>query len=163
MNSLKWIAMALSIVLVAPTAWAHGPHGEEPLATTVMKRLHHALRLELTEEQRTAFHEEFMAVRDEIKPILQELHEGRRTMHEIVTAEEFDAEGAAALAESQGGLTAELSLIAAETAHTVFSRLSDTQRAELDVLRAEHHAGMSRRHERMKRGLREHDKADEAH
>jgi Spy/CpxP family protein refolding chaperone len=140
MNMTVLVAAALTI---SASGWAHEPRqGHQPFegpadpATQVVERLHRALRqLDLSEEQSEAIRREFRAMQESIKPLRMEMHETRRSLHELLTAESYDSEAVSALAADQGETMADMIRITSATAHSVLSQLTDAQRAELADLR----------------------------
>jgi Spy/CpxP family protein refolding chaperone len=110
--------------------------GPEDPAAQVVERMHRALsKLDLSEEQRQAFRQEFRDMQASIKPLRMEMHEARRSMHELLTAGTYDADAVSALASRQGEATAEMIRVTSATAHAVLSQLSEAQRAELAAMR----------------------------
>lgn len=126
------------LLTASAMAAPHGPRGERwkhhggPDFAQTMLHLGHAVRqLDLSEDQREAIHTEFEAFRESFHPLAEELRENRLALREVITADEYDAEAAAAIAQKQGELTTRLVTVSADAAAAVLGRLTDEQRAEL--------------------------------
>lgn len=129
----------------------HGMQMIEGLAKSVRQ-------LDLSEDQATVIHDELDGLREIVKPLAKEMHEGRRELRELITAPAYDHDAAAAIAEQQGRLTTEIMLAASGAAATVLAQLDADQRAELQTIREERsmhrklHREMSRERRRDRRG-----------
>jgi len=103
-------------------------------------------RLDLNEDQQAAIHEEFAGFKESAKPLIRELHEGRKALFKAISSDQYDANLVAEIAAQQGELTAEITVIAGGAAAAVLAQLSEQQRLELKSMaeerrtfRAEHH------------------------
>lgn len=113
----------------------HPPRGPQEPGLQLIQHLGKAVRrLDLSEEQRVAIRDEFSVFKENVKPLMQELHGGRKALHEVITSDTYDAEAAAEIAAQQGQLTAEIATLASDVAAAVLSRLDETQRAELQAM-----------------------------
>lgn len=121
-----------------------------PPAMQVVQHLHRALRqLDLSEDQQAAIREALQSLHADLKPLWHELMEGRAIMHELVTAENYDADAVAELAAAQGEATAQMIQHAAATVRTALDQLSEEQHAELAAMRERHRARMAEHLERL--------------
>jgi len=142
MNFKSPILIVLAGVLLMASASAadRGPHHDRAhpgmgMGTEVMQHLFQAMhRLDLSEEQKTAIHADLSGLKETMQPLMLELQESRKALHEQITADTYDAEAVAGIAARQGSLTAEMTVIASEAASGVFAQLSDEQRAELKAM-----------------------------
>lgn len=141
----KLLIVIASLTLATATfAGDRGPRhdrGHTGMGAEVIERVAKAVRqLDLSEEQKTAIHAELQAMRTSLKPLVREMHETRKALHEQITADQYDAEAVAAIAARQGSLTSDMTIIASEAAASVLSQLNDEQRAELQAMAETHRA-----------------------
>jgi protein CpxP len=135
-----------------------GPDHEKPLPMQVVERMHHVLKqLDLSEEQKTAIKAEFKSMKEETKPLMQELQKGRAELHELLIADDYDAAAVSTLADRQGAATADMVRISAATVRSVMDELTVEQRAQVAEMRQEHHDRMAKRVEHMQRRLEKRD------
>lgn len=172
-NRLK-VSLLVAGLMLATTSIAaeRGPHTERmqqrggpEMAGQVIKRLARAVRqLDLSEEQQAATRAEFEGFRESVKPLVKELHQGRIALHEAVTDDIYDADAVAGLAQQQGKLVTEITIVTSEAAAAVLARLSDEQRAELKAMAEERraHRAMHRDMSRAWKGGRRGDRAQDA-
>jgi Spy/CpxP family protein refolding chaperone len=155
-KSMLLIAAASMLLMANASAGDRGPRherGHSGMGPEVMEYLTRALhQLDLTEEQKTAIHADLQGLKDSMKPLAQELRASRKALHEQITADEYDAEAVAEIAANQGSLTAEMTVIASQTASGVLARLTDEQRAELKTMAEEHHAKRKAHMQRKQQG-----------
>jgi Spy/CpxP family protein refolding chaperone len=150
MNFKSGILIVLAGVLLMASASAsaadRGPrhdrgHPGMGMGPEVMQHLVKAVhRLDLSEEQKTAIHADLSGLRETMQPLMLELHESRKALHEQITADTYDAHAVAEIAARQGSLTTEMTIIASEAASGVLAQLSDEQRAELKAMGTAHRA-----------------------
>lgn len=168
-NPLIAIALAAGLVFAGTASAAdkgprmdrqHHQRGGQELGLQVIQHLGKAMRrLDLSEEQKVAIKDEFGLFRETVKPLVQELHSGRKGLHEVITADDYNADAAAEIAEHQGQLTAEITMLVSEAAAAVMAQLSDEQRAELQAMGDERRARKEKRHEKTKARMRERKEA----
>jgi len=121
------------------------------MGTQLIEHLGKALRrLDLSEEQKESIHADMKGLRESLKPLVQEMHAGRKELHGFITADGYDQDAVAEIATHQGQLTTEITILASDTAAAVLARLSDEQRAELMAMGEERRAHRSERSEKMK-------------
>ncbi len=152
----KRISLSLlmaALLLAASTAAAErGPRhdrmnqrGGGPMGAQMIKHLTRAIRqLDLSDEQRESIRTDLKGLKESLRPLIKELHQGRKELHGLVTADSYDAGAVAALAEQQGKLSAEITTLANGAAAAVLAQLSDKQRAEMKAMgeeRRAHRAG----------------------
>ena len=112
-----------------------GNHDARGMALPAIEHLTRAFRhLDLTEEQREGIHADLKAMREDIKPLMKQVHESRRELHGLITADSYDTEAVAELATEQGNLTAEITMIASGAASALLAQLTDEQRSELEAM-----------------------------
>lgn len=159
MNFKSGILIVLAGVLLMASASAadRGPHHDRAhpgmgMGPEVMHHLFKAMhRLDVSEEQKTAIHTELSGLRESIEPLMLELRESRKALHEQITADTYDADAVAEIAARQGNLTTEMTIIASQTASDVLAQLSDEQRTELKAMGAAHRAHRKDHMEMMKK------------
>ena len=109
--------------------------GGPDMGMQVIEHLKRALRrLDLSDEQRDAIRSNMSGMREDLRPLVKQIHEGRRELHEIISSGEYDPEAAAVIASQQGELTEELTMLISGMAASVLAELSDEQRAELKAM-----------------------------
>jgi Spy/CpxP family protein refolding chaperone len=164
-NRIMVLTLAAGLAVAgAASAADRGPRmdrqehrGGQEFGLQVIQHLGKAIRrLDLSDDQKAAIRGEFGGVRESIKPLVQELHAGRLDLRDVITGGEYDAETAAEIAEQQGQLTTEITLIVSGAVAGVLAHLDDEQRTELQAMgeerrvRKEEHRedAKARRHER---------------
>jgi periplasmic protein CpxP/Spy len=94
-------------------------------------------RLDLTQEQR----DKVSQIMDEGKAARQEkmkaLWENRKALHEQAMAETYDAQRVQELADQQGKLRAELTVMRTETFHNIYGVLTPEQKQKLVEMKAQ--------------------------
>jgi len=139
-----------------------GPDMGMQMGMQVIQHLTKAIRrLDLSEEQKTAVRAEFSGMKEDLRPLIRQLHEGRKELRGVIISEQYDADAVAAIAEQQGTLTAEITVLVSEIASSVLARLTDEQRADLQAMgdtRREHRGG----HREMMRARRESRNQDDS-
>ena len=160
MNKRISISLLMAVILLAAsTASAergpsHDRMNQRPggeFGTQVIEHLTRAIRrLDLSDEQRESIRNDLKGLRTSLKPTIKELHQGRKELHGLVTADSYDADAVAAIAEHQGDLVAEISTIASGVAAGVLAQLSDQQRAELMAMGEERRTHRDGHREKMK-------------
>lgn len=159
MNFKSGILIALAGILLMASASAadRGPrhdrgHPGMGMGPEVMQHLVRAMhRLDLSEEQRTAIHADLSGLKETMQPLMLELQESRKALHEQITADTYNADAVAEIAARQGSLTTEMTIIASEAASGVLAQLSDEQRAELKAMGTAHRAHRKDHMEMMKK------------
>lgn len=140
MNKRVLISIVLAGALVAGSATAGprdgrdgGPrHGGPDMAPQLIERIGRALhRLDLSEEQRGSIHSELRGLKESMRPLVESMHENRKKLHALVTADSYDSGAVAKAAEQQGAITTRMTVLASATAAKVLSLLDDEQRAQL--------------------------------
>lgn len=161
------ITLALLILGLSMNAAAEGPgdrhgrfaeRGGHPATEAVQKLTRAFRRLDLSEEQKVHMRGELDAMREQLKPLVQSLAEGRQEMADLVFAEEYDEDRAAEIAAQQAELGAEVALIVNGTMAGLVASLDEGQRAELEAMRESHLAHRAEMRERRK-AHREHRRA----
>jgi Spy/CpxP family protein refolding chaperone len=103
-----------------------------------MEKLTRAIRhLDLDEEQKAGVHAIMKGLREDVRPIMQEMKAGHMQLKELVKAESLDEQAVAAVAETEGLLAAERIKIAARAMSEIFALLTDEQREQLEAMAAE--------------------------
>jgi len=160
---IKLVLILTAFLLAGNTLAAErGQHSERmharggpDIGMQVIQHLTKAIRrLDLSEEQKTAVRAEFSGMKEDLRPLIRQLHEGRKELRGVIISEQYDADAVAAIAEQQGTLTAEITVLVSEIASSVLARLTDEQRADLQAMgveRREHQEG----HREMMRSRRE--------
>ena len=150
---IKLVLMLTAFLLAGNTLAAErGQHSERmharggpDIGMQVIQHLTKAIRrLDLSEEQKTAVRAEFSGMKEDLRPLIRQLHEGRKELRGVIISEQYDADAVAAIAEQQGTLTAEITVLVSEIASSVLARLTDEQRADLQAMgveRREHREG----------------------
>lgn len=115
-------------------------------------------RLDLDEAQIAAVRAEMSTMRESLKPLMTEFHENRKAMRELVLAGDYDESQAAEIAEQQGALTSEITLLTSATVSRMLEQLTEEQRAELDAMRENRLAHRSEMRDR-KKAHRDHRRA----
>ena len=101
----------------------------------VVDRVIRALkRLDLEEEQKTEVKAILQGMKEDLRPIMGETKAGQKQLKELITAETFDEDAIATIAEKEGDLAAERTMIVARAMSGVFALLTDEQRAELETM-----------------------------
>ena len=119
----------------------HHQRGGPDIGMQVMEHLGKAIRrLDLSEDQKTTIRGEFGGFRETVAPLVKEMHEGRMNLREIIAEGEYDPDAAAEIAEQQGRLTTEITLLVSETVAGVLAQLDDEQRTELQAMGEERRA-----------------------
>lgn len=140
MNKRILISIVMAGALIAGSAIAgprdgrdRGPgHGGPDMAPQFIERIGRALRsLDLSEEQRDSAHSELEALKESMKPLVKSMHENRKNLHDLVTADSYDSDAVAEVAEQQGAITAEMTILASSAAANVLALLNEEQRAQL--------------------------------
>lgn len=132
----------------------NGPDRQPPPGMEVVEHLHHSLRrLDLDKGQRESIRKEMAQMRETTRPVIEQLHDSRAELHELLLAETYDAKAVANVARSQGEATTKLVTAASESAHRVLMMLTDEQRAELAQMREKRQERMEERLERVERRL----------
>lgn len=159
MNKQLLITMVLAAALTGGNAIAgpqggqdRGPrHGGPDMAPQLIERLGRALhRLDLSEEQRDSVHSELRGLKESMKPLVKSMHENRKDLHTLVTADSYDAAAVAEAAEQQGAITARMTILASAAAANVLGFLDEEQRAQLKEMAQERQEFRSERKETMK-------------
>lgn len=162
--------IAISITLLALSAGTYAADHDErrgpPMrdragidGVEAVRHLSRALRrLDLDEEQVAAVRAEMSTMRETLKPLVTEFHQNRKAMHELVLDGDYDEQQAAEIAEQQGALTAEITLLTSTTVSRMLEQLTDEQRAELDAMRQDRMAHRSEMKNR-KKAHRDHRRA----
>ena len=129
----------------------HQMRGGQDVGMQVLQHLGKAMRrLDLSEDQKLAIKDEFGGVRETLKPLMQELHAGRRDLRDLVASGEYDADTAAEIADHQGQITADITLLVSEAVPGVMTHLTDEQRAELQAMGEERQARKQERREKFR-------------
>jgi uncharacterized membrane protein len=153
------LAMALGLGLASTVSAADGQEqrgqktgrGGPDIATEVMSKVRRAMsQLDLSEEQRTAIREEVKGIREEIRPLVKELHVVKSEMRESMLSGEYDADAVAGIADRQGAITSEISILVSSTVAAAMAHLSEEQRLELSEMRE--NAKSHRKEHRQMRG-----------
>jgi Spy/CpxP family protein refolding chaperone len=127
------------------------------MGTQLIEHLGKAMRrLDLSDEQKETIRADMKGLRESIKPLVKQVHEGRKELHGLITGDAYDKDAAAGIAEQQGKLTSEITMIASETAARVLARLSDEQRAELTAMGEKRRTHRTKHMEKMKARKMEH-------
>lgn len=140
MNITSKLLIALAGLTLAAASFAGDPgprhdRGHAGMGAEVIEHVARAVRrLDLSEEQRTAIHAELQGMRETMKPLVHEMLDTRKALHEQITADQYDAQAVAEIAERQGSLTSEMTIIASGAAASVLAQLSEEQRAELQAM-----------------------------
>lgn len=159
MNTKYRVIAACAALLLAGAAMAgdRGPrHDRGPMGmgAEVIEHFARALRqLDLSEDQKTAIHEDLRGLRESVRPLVHEMFETRKALHQQITADAYDSDAVAELATRQGSISAEITIIASEVAAGVLAQLTDEQRAELHAL-AEARRAHREAHRELKRQRR---------
>ena len=147
---LATLLFAVSAVAADPDRGRMHQRGGE-MGTQMIEHLGKALRrLDLSEEQKESIHADMKGLRESLKPLVREMHEGRKGLHELITSDAYDQDAAAEIAGHQGQLTTEITLLVSGVAANVLAQLSDEQRAELMAMGEKRRAHRSERSEKMK-------------
>lgn len=168
MKATRILIMTCAILAASAAAAAgghddrRGPPGPDRAGIEGVEAVRHlgrALRrLDLDEEQRTALRSEMTGMRETLKPLMTEFHANRKAMRELVLEDDYDQQEAEAIAERQGTLTAEITLLTSGTVSRMLGQLTDEQRAELDAMREDRMAHRAEMKDRAK-AHRKHRKA----
>jgi len=157
------VALAGITLMAGAAAGDRGPRHDRDHAAMGSEVIHHLVkalhRLDLSEAQKVSIHEDLQGLRESMQPLVEELAETREALHEQITAENYDANAVADIANRQGNLTAEMTIIASETASGVLAQLSDEQRAELVEMADTHrlHRNVHKEMRKQRRGDRDSD------
>lgn len=135
---IKYQSLALlTAILLAGSAVAgdRGPRhdrGQPGMGAEVIEHFVRALRhLDLSEEQRDAIHGDLRGLKEAMKPLMDEMLQTRKALHQQITSDAYDSDAVAELATRQGSISAEMTIIASEAAAGILAQLSEEQRAEL--------------------------------
>lgn len=167
-NRIMALTLAAGLAVAgAASAADRGPRmdrqehrGGQEFGLQVIQHLGKAIRrLDLSEEQRVAIHDEFGVFKETVKPLVHEFHSGRKGLHGVITADAFDADAAAEIAEQQGQLTTEITMLVSEAAAAVLAHLSDEQRAELQAMGEERRVRKSEHRENAEARMHERKEA----
>lgn len=173
------IKLAVLLTALATTGYAiaadHGERGKRmhqrggpDMGMQVIEHLTRAIRrLDLSEEQKDAIRADMQGFREDFKPLVKQVHENRKALHELITADSNEDEAVSAIASQLGQLTEEMTLLVSDQAASILDELDEEQRAELKAMgderrahRAEHRAErqekmMQRRESRRQEGSEE--------
>jgi protein CpxP len=156
-SSMRVLLITIPLLLAgAALAADHGKdrrghRGGPEMALPGVSHLTRAMRqLDLTTEQKEAIHADFKAMREQVRPILKQVHESRRAMHGLINAKPYDADAVAELAAKHGSLNADVTRIAANTAAGMLAKLTEEQRTKLEAMGEQRRAKMAERTERRK-------------
>jgi Spy/CpxP family protein refolding chaperone len=140
MNFKSKLLVLITCLALAGGAFArdHGPRpdrGHLGMGAELVSHLTRALRrLDLSEDQKEIIHADLQDLRESMKPLVRDLRQNRKALHEQITAADYDANAVTELATRQGSITAEMTIIASEVAAGVLASLTDEQRAELKAM-----------------------------
>lgn len=128
----------------------HYQRGGQPMQG--VEKLMRAIRhLDLDEEQRDSTRAIMQTLRQDQREIMEEMKAGHDQLKELITAEVYDEEAVAALAEREGLLVAERLIITSKAMSEIYGLLTDEQRLELESMAAERAARREER--RQKRAI----------
>jgi Spy/CpxP family protein refolding chaperone len=117
----------------------NGPPRDGSVAMEMVGHMHRALKqLDLSAEQEEAIKAEFKAMKTDLRPLADAMRDNRAALHELLTAEDFDAEAVSAIADEQGQITADMVRLASSTIHAAKRELTEDQLAQLAEMREEH-------------------------
>jgi len=108
-----------------------------PAVEIMMRGIRH---LELSAEQEANIKVIMQGLRAEERLLTREIRADHEQLRELIKAETFDEPAVAALAEKQGGLTAERLISSSRAMSQVYAQLTDEQRAQLEIMAAERKA-----------------------
>ena len=164
-NQSKFLLLLAGLFLAGSSMAAERDHrmdrnhqrGDAGVGTQAIEHLTRAIRhLDLSDEQKDAIHAELKGLRESVKPLAREVHEGRKALHGLITEEFYDAEAIAVIARNQGDLTTEITMMVSGAASAVLAQLSEEQRMELERMREERSAHRPERHEKDGKQRKEH-------
>jgi protein CpxP len=124
-----------------------GPGHNGVVAMEMVSHMHRALKqLDLSNDQKTAIREEFKTMKEELKPLAEDMRDNRAALHQLLMAEDYDEAAVADVAEEQGAITADMIRLASGTINSVKGELTEDQLSQLAEMREE-------RRERLKEHL----------
>lgn len=160
MNKLMTTLIASVFLVAAGSAMAgdRGPGGKHqrggPQGSQIMDQFKRELRqLDLSDEQKASVKVIMQDLREQIMPIGKDLRDNHLAFRDLIKSENWDENAAALLADNEGDLTAQRTLLTNKALADIYAQLNDEQRAELAAKaqqRAERHAERAeKRAERM--------------
>ena len=115
-----------------------------PVVDQMMRALR---RVGLTDEQKADVKVIMKGMKEEIRPIMMETKIGHGQLKELITAESFDENAVAVIAENEGQLAAERTKIVSRSLAKIYAQLTDEQRTELEVMASERKERHARKRE----------------
>lgn len=166
MKRIRYAALTLALtgLLLAPVALAHGGHGKGDRfrggkgfgerGPKELAPVMHALRaLDLSDDQRAQIKGKLADSAPQIQENHQQIRDLRKQLHEGLASGTLDAGSVQTTAEQIGDLVAENVATAMSLAADVRTVLTDEQIAELDEMRSQRMERRERRRERVQKRL----------
>ena len=104
---------------------------DTPIVEHLMRAVH---RLDLSEEQRDGIKSVMHGMKQDIRPVMLETKAGHEQLKALISADEYDEEAVAVVAEQEGQLAVERVLIASRAASEILGHLTAEQREELSTM-----------------------------
>ncbi len=161
MNKLSYLIFATILLAAATTAIAHdshdGPGGPGahhargmqgmPAVEQLIRALH---QLDLDEAQKENIHTALRDMKADARPVMQTTRARHEQLRKLITADTYDENAVAVLADKEGELAAERVVITSRTFANIFSMLSDEQRGQLRSMaeQRQQHRSEMRKHKR---------------
>ena len=113
-------------------------HQRGPQALPAVERMMRAIRhLDLDDEQKASIKLTMQNLRGEDRALKMEMRAGHEQLKALITAEVYDEDAVAEVAEKEGAIAAERLIISSRAMSAVYSQLTDEQRLELETMAAE--------------------------
>ena len=119
----------------------HGGTESMPAVEQLTRAIRH---LDLDDEQKAGVHTIMRAVKEEMRPIMQDMKAGHEQLKELIKSGSYDEQTVAAMAEIEGQLAAERLKISARAMSGILALLTVEQREQLETMateRRQRHAG----------------------
>ncbi len=159
----KFIITIISILILSASgvALAGNPDGgfgdrdkrqhrgmqNNPFVEQVMRAIK---RLDLEDEQKTTIRSIMQTLKADSRDLMEQTKAGHLQLRTLITAENYDEDAVAALADKEGELAAERTILASKALSEVYAQLTPEQQTELDAMATERMAKRGERGERRK-------------
>lgn len=120
-----------------------------PVVSLLMRAVRH---LDLSDEQKVAVKEVMHGLKVDMRPVNGEMKANHLQLKDLITADTFDENAVALLAETEGKLAADRLMITSRAISDIYAQLTDEQRVELKTMATERKARMGERRQKRKGG-----------
>ena len=107
-------------------------------------------RLDLEEDQRASIRAIMKTLKAESRNLMEQTRVGHMQLRALITAENYDQAAVAALAEKEGQLATERTILSSRALSEIYAQLNEEQQAELNAMATERMAKRAEKGERRK-------------